>query len=248
MGFAASDQNLYRYVGNHPTDATDPSGLAELPAITVVAKPVDGLQGQGTQGGISITATTTDKAYKDKIKFIQFVQISAQVQFTYSKTCQGTSSYVTVAHEHGGATFYTSAPAKPYWNFDNLGKKDTPEFPIFDLTPLDESRYTYQILDWPVITQELPGEIEKSEWAKKTIQQMEAARPNDGKVTCSATVTAAFQTFIIVDGKVHSKVSWSVGNGYYPQIGNPTNKPMDEKLLQKLQDAFPKYKLENLPK
>jgi RHS repeat-associated protein len=29
IGFAAGDANLYRYVGNHPTYATDPSGLAE---------------------------------------------------------------------------------------------------------------------------------------------------------------------------------------------------------------------------
>ncbi len=29
IGFAAGDANLYRYVGNHPTMATDPSGLAE---------------------------------------------------------------------------------------------------------------------------------------------------------------------------------------------------------------------------
>ena len=29
IGFAAGDENLYRYVGNGPTNATDPSGLAE---------------------------------------------------------------------------------------------------------------------------------------------------------------------------------------------------------------------------
>ncbi len=33
IGFAAGDANLYRYVGNSPTNATDPSGLAELPHI-----------------------------------------------------------------------------------------------------------------------------------------------------------------------------------------------------------------------
>ena len=30
MGFAAGDANLYRYVGNGPTGATDPSGLEEI--------------------------------------------------------------------------------------------------------------------------------------------------------------------------------------------------------------------------
>jgi RHS repeat-associated protein len=29
IGFEGGDVNLYRYVGNHPTNATDPSGLAE---------------------------------------------------------------------------------------------------------------------------------------------------------------------------------------------------------------------------
>jgi len=247
MGFAASDVNLYRYVGNHPTDATDPSGLAEKPSVSVFVKPVDSTQGTANLGGISIVATTTDKKLKDKIKFIQFVQISAYVQFTYSKTCKGTSEYVVYSHTHDKATVTTSKPDKPYWNFDNLGK-DTPEFPLHDLTPTDESHYTYQALDWPIITEEIPGEIEKSDWAKKIIQQMEAARPNDGKVTVSVTVKASFQTFILVDGKVHSKVSWSTGNGYYPQMGGAVSKPMDENLLKQLLSEFPTYKIENLPK
>jgi hypothetical protein len=31
LGFAAGDSNLYRYVGNRPTNSRDPSGLQELP-------------------------------------------------------------------------------------------------------------------------------------------------------------------------------------------------------------------------
>ncbi len=40
MGFQAGDEDLYRYVGNGPTDATDPSGLikVEIGAITRPAK------------------------------------------------------------------------------------------------------------------------------------------------------------------------------------------------------------------
>jgi len=34
-GFAAADKNLYRYVGNEPTDATDPNGLFALDAMDV---------------------------------------------------------------------------------------------------------------------------------------------------------------------------------------------------------------------
>jgi A nuclease of the HNH/ENDO VII superfamily with conserved WHH len=32
IGFSAGDDNLYRYVGNAPTDSTDPSGLEHLPS------------------------------------------------------------------------------------------------------------------------------------------------------------------------------------------------------------------------
>src|SRR2546421_515233 len=31
LGFTAGDTNLYRYVGNSPTNATDPRGLEPLP-------------------------------------------------------------------------------------------------------------------------------------------------------------------------------------------------------------------------
>jgi len=29
IAFEGADANLYRYVGNHPTNATDPTGMAE---------------------------------------------------------------------------------------------------------------------------------------------------------------------------------------------------------------------------
>ena len=35
IGFGGGDENLYRYVGNSPTNATDPSGLAEDPSSLV---------------------------------------------------------------------------------------------------------------------------------------------------------------------------------------------------------------------
>jgi RHS repeat-associated protein len=39
-GFAAGDTNLYRYVGNDPTDASDVSGLDELPKNPFAPAPV----------------------------------------------------------------------------------------------------------------------------------------------------------------------------------------------------------------
>jgi hypothetical protein len=247
MGFEAGDQNLYRYVGNRPTNATDPSGLADQPTVNVSVVHLDGIPGRTSVGGIRINAVTTDKRLEDKIRFIQFVQVNAQVNCTYFKTCEGVSFYIKYTHKHGNRTITTSDPKEPYWNLD----RQNPEIPYYNHTdiaiPLSElgTRFGYQIEDWPIITKELPGEIEKSKEVQDLIRAMEAAKPNDGKVTCFVSVTAQFQTFIVVDGVIVSKVSWSVGNGYYPKYGNPVNKPMDDKLLAALQSAFPKETITN---
>jgi RHS repeat-associated protein len=41
VGFAGGDTNLYRYVGNNPVNATDPTGLSATTNNTVVALPLD---------------------------------------------------------------------------------------------------------------------------------------------------------------------------------------------------------------
>ena len=40
MGFAATDSDLYRYVGNGPSNSTDPSGLADIKIVSKVDKGV----------------------------------------------------------------------------------------------------------------------------------------------------------------------------------------------------------------
>lgn len=60
MGFAAGDKNLYRYVSNSPTNATDPSGLAEIPWKNLTANP--DVCGSGKdQNPNLLEATATDK-------------------------------------------------------------------------------------------------------------------------------------------------------------------------------------------
>jgi hypothetical protein len=249
-GFDAGDANLRRVVGNAPTNATDPSGLVERPAVEVRATHIDGLKGRGTLGGVSITIKTNDPKYEGKIACIQFVQISAHESFTYFKTCQGISRYLEVTHTHGGATFVTSDPNKPTWNLDNHGRKDSPEYRLDDLTPLDRSYFKYELQDWPVITEELSKELQDTEESKKTIKAMEAARPNDGKVTHMVSVTATFQTFVLVDSVVVKKYTWSTGNGYYPRFasallsGPPAKELLTDKWFKNLVEAkFPSYKI-----
>ena len=62
IGFAAGDANLYRYVGNSPTNATDPSGLQE-PLPPRIRQEVDPnrrpLDNNRAMGGIAIAAHGT---------------------------------------------------------------------------------------------------------------------------------------------------------------------------------------------
>ncbi len=59
IGFAAGDSNLYRYVGNNPTNATDPSGLqrVKLAGAKVVGVTVGTPALSRIEGGISWTGT-----------------------------------------------------------------------------------------------------------------------------------------------------------------------------------------------
>ena len=57
LGFAGGDTNLYRYVGNTPTTATDPIGLTEAPVTTgsgAAGTAVIGGEGTGGSGTVVI--------------------------------------------------------------------------------------------------------------------------------------------------------------------------------------------------
>ena len=56
MGYAAGDPNLYRYCGNNPTSATDPTGLR--PELYTVAG--GGVQGTFLPGNTPATARMSD--------------------------------------------------------------------------------------------------------------------------------------------------------------------------------------------
>jgi uncharacterized protein RhaS with RHS repeats len=50
IGFAGGDANLYRYVGNSPTNYTDPAGLDEKKPKTEPAPPPTRLPAEGVDG------------------------------------------------------------------------------------------------------------------------------------------------------------------------------------------------------
>jgi RHS repeat-associated protein len=59
IGFAAGDVNLYRYVGNHPTYSTDPSGLQEpinSPTLEEMERIRQQLRSNRAMGGIALSA------------------------------------------------------------------------------------------------------------------------------------------------------------------------------------------------
>jgi hypothetical protein len=79
MGFQAGDQNLYRYVGNNPTNETDPSGLAEIPWKTLTNNP--GVCGSGKdQNPNVLEATVTDKNKTVLERFCDGAQFIYRVQ------------------------------------------------------------------------------------------------------------------------------------------------------------------------
>jgi hypothetical protein len=86
IGFAAGDANLYRYVHNGPTNATDPSGLAERLRDTVTYKTAGGVEKKAT---ILVNTNDTKKyqisfqVYVPKgqelgadVKILQFARVS----------------------------------------------------------------------------------------------------------------------------------------------------------------------------
>jgi hypothetical protein len=66
IGYAAGDENLYRYVADNPADATDPLGLAELPSLPNSPDAIKGKQtlliyeGVDTQSGLSVVLVKED--------------------------------------------------------------------------------------------------------------------------------------------------------------------------------------------
>ncbi len=91
VGFNAGDSNVYRYVGNSPTNATDPSGLAAPPAEfqMTVKEPIWNHAGENKYGefkflfrahpegvgmNFAISFTPSKLVDKEKISFIQIVR------------------------------------------------------------------------------------------------------------------------------------------------------------------------------
>jgi RHS repeat-associated protein len=64
MGFGAGDTNLYRYVGNSSTNATDPSGMWGLPSLQDVQQGWNNFTQGVAQGATSFRNTVTSNAQR----------------------------------------------------------------------------------------------------------------------------------------------------------------------------------------
>jgi hypothetical protein len=93
-GFAAGDSNLYRFVDNHPTYATDPTGLYDGGStITSSTAPISLTSGGGSYASFSpITASTSSSSYLSPVPANQ-----TAATYTFNLDNGGSSSQAQVA-------------------------------------------------------------------------------------------------------------------------------------------------------
>jgi hypothetical protein len=89
LGFDAGDSNLYRYVNNAPTNATDPSGLQQQGTSSAGAKAPSASQ-QGLMMELAISEFAAGRGGKgeklDKGGYVSVVSIGSQQAAVYYKT------------------------------------------------------------------------------------------------------------------------------------------------------------------
>ncbi|XZE35482.1 RHS repeat domain-containing protein [Pirellulaceae bacterium SH501] len=102
IGFAAGDANLYRYVGNHPTYANDPSGLqepvAELPKVDPAPRPktITGWKNPGYPRGSIHSEGSNWVMFKRSLSVTRYKAsgFSAEnAQIAFERGCFGLTSF-----------------------------------------------------------------------------------------------------------------------------------------------------------
>jgi len=112
-GFAAGDADLYRFVGNDPTNATDPTGLQRVDANA----PSQEGSFVGSEGTLSWSITAVDN------KGIQFFGAGVTAEITFHPNDENKSkniSFIQVVRVTlGGALVYPGVGASYYSQFDS---------------------------------------------------------------------------------------------------------------------------------
>ena len=125
IGFAAGDANLYRYVGNGPTNATDPSGLQEKPDLSPdpVLSDKYGYRRlddwQGTRSGKS--GTFYQWNYYNRSWFMNGNGVAGPIIFV-PDTINGTSDNIGVIGSRGKAAAMQRFGNSSKQCFDDTGK------------------------------------------------------------------------------------------------------------------------------
>jgi hypothetical protein len=155
LDFAPGDPNLFRYVHNNPTNATDPSGMEEIPVPEkLTPQNVSGGYFDTFVGGITrtldghLTASIAKYnghrgitiSYKgvnaDKALFVQMGQRTVtlvemgkngyQINRDLVKSKYITLLPVTLGNAAGGGILATTDPKKPNWSLDNVPEEESP--------------------------------------------------------------------------------------------------------------------------
>lgn len=141
LGFAAGDPNLYRYVGNGPTNATDPSGLAE---DELYPKFKDGDKGEFGPQKIAKSNGWTFRVFDVGVQFLNDKTVGfsygLHVERPEAPVAKGKIFRAVILNEHESYGLLADGTDGPLLFSDEAGKK-----PIIEpANPFDPNSRDFQ--------------------------------------------------------------------------------------------------------
>jgi hypothetical protein len=152
-GFAAGDPNLFRYVGNHPTYATDPSGLDEAPTLVgsyrakIKKSDVDANKGNWVELKLRVYVGVTPDGPSPKAKIDHAMDLAASFYAQHGVNVKWDLYYVDESKvrpeiarilEHANPEVRTDLGGKQYGLDYNMLHDNFPDEPsVFFVKKLD---------------------------------------------------------------------------------------------------------------